>query len=356
MKQTAASSSVRVWLFRTAFVVAFVLWRYASINHFLGAAALCAVLDPARTYVRVYFYLMAIGDEDFLDFVPPASWIVNFAYPLTTFFPQKLQGLENLPKDGKFLLIGNHQTNIADTPFFYAAIYNATGIYVRPLVDNLHNLIPIEKQIVRTMGAIPANPQNCDRAMEAGLTLLIYPGGFIECFRDARVPNYTLMWKDRAGFARMAAKHGYTIVPFASVGFEDMVTQWFTIPCEYFFWMIGDSRSAGNSSKKDQHEVPVAHKFSKGYVAPPFTDCQMPIPAPWTFRPQSNYIVFGKPIDTTRFDATDKEQVFELRDIVRDAVEECIETGKKTQANDPERYTNVLEAIFGKRKADVKKE
>lgn len=34
---------------------------------------------------------------------------------------------------------------------------------------------------------------------------------------------YTLFWKERTGFARMAIQHGYSIVPVASVGLEEMI-------------------------------------------------------------------------------------------------------------------------------------
>jgi hypothetical protein len=32
------------------------------------------------------------------------------------------------------------------------------------------------------------------------------------------------MWRDRTGFVKISAQHGYKLVPFSSVGSEDMVS------------------------------------------------------------------------------------------------------------------------------------
>ena len=50
-----------------------------------------------------------------------------------------------------------------------------------------------------------------------------YPGGAHEVFKSKSVPKYGLQWKDRRGFARMAIKHGYAIVPCCCVGSEDFL-------------------------------------------------------------------------------------------------------------------------------------
>jgi 1-acyl-sn-glycerol-3-phosphate acyltransferase len=43
--------------------------------------------------------------------------------------------------------------------------------------------------------------------MEAGETLLVYPGGGREVTKG-RGTNYKLLWEGRTGFVRMAIKHG----------------------------------------------------------------------------------------------------------------------------------------------------
>jgi 1-acyl-sn-glycerol-3-phosphate acyltransferase len=52
-------------------------------------------------------------------------------------------------------------------------------------------------------------------------TILVFPGGSREV-NKRRGQQYQLLWRERIGFARLAIKHGYPIVPFAAVGADDM--------------------------------------------------------------------------------------------------------------------------------------
>jgi hypothetical protein len=56
--------------------------------------------------------------------------------------------------------------------------------------------------------------------MEAGEDLLVFPGGSHESLKPAS-QKYTLQWRERYGFVRMAAQHGYNITPFGQVGPDD---------------------------------------------------------------------------------------------------------------------------------------
>ncbi|KAJ3293261.1 hypothetical protein HDU79_000556 [Rhizoclosmatium sp. JEL0117] len=301
--------------------------------------------DTERTF---YDAFMALADFDDLSFKPPPNWLIYlFAKPWHILFPVKCEGLENIPKDGRFLLVGNHQNWVSDCILFLSFVYWETGHFI-------HGTIPIHKHIFRYAGGIFASPEKCSVMMDHNTPLLVYPGGAIENWKDERIPKYTLMWKDRAGFAKLAAKHGYTIVPFASVGFEDMAEIWFSIPAHYFLSFCGDHGRAElerrRSSRKSSHPDISKPRFSKGYIAPPVPDCRLPIYKPWTFRPQSNYIVFGPAIETRGVDLSDAESVFELRDHVRDAVEKGIRRGLDMQRNDTQRYTTlktVWSAIIG---------
>ena len=63
--------------------------------------------------------------------------------------------------------------------------------------------------------------ENCSRLLEAGEPVLVFPGGGREVMKH-KGEKYKLVWKERVGFARLAIQHGVPIVPFASVGVEDM--------------------------------------------------------------------------------------------------------------------------------------
>ena len=66
-------------------------------------------------------------------------------------------------------------------------------------------------------GAVLAHPDVCSALMEAGHDLLVFPGGAAEANKTAQ-ERYSLVWRERYGFVRMAAKHGYNITPFGMVG------------------------------------------------------------------------------------------------------------------------------------------
>ncbi|KAJ3293260.1 hypothetical protein HDU79_000555 [Rhizoclosmatium sp. JEL0117] len=373
-KKEGISQDTKNLIFRITFILSILLWRYGAFKHWLIVTLICAWADSDRNALHLYNEFMKWPHYDIRDYTPPNTLITKiFSAPLHYLFPMKCEGLENIPQNGRFLLVGNHQNMIMDSSSFVTSLYFWTGFWIRPMTDRSHYKIPFVKHYLQSVGCFEANPENCAKMMEAGKPLLVYPGGSAEVFKDERIPPYTLVWKDNAGFAKLAAKHGYTIIPFASVGFEDCMKIWFSIPAYYLFSLLGDKRgkseyekymasssSSSFSSVTSPIGSPVASPstmtdpafkaFSKGYVPPPVADTRIPIYAPWTLRPQANYVVFGKPIDASAYSPVDKESVFELRDVTRSAVLQCIERGKELQAADPDRFTDVLGGILGEKR------
>ncbi len=72
----------------------------------------------------------------------------------------------------------------------------------------------------RAHGVIDGTRENCASLMAAGESVLVFPGGAREVFKH-KGEKYRLVWGDRLGFARMAIRYGYAIVPFGAVGAED---------------------------------------------------------------------------------------------------------------------------------------
>ncbi|KAI9342665.1 hypothetical protein BDR26DRAFT_859343 [Obelidium mucronatum] len=348
------------FIFRFSLILSIFLWRYGSFSRWFIVTLICVATDPSKNANKLYKAFMAWPEYDIREYVPPSEWIMKpFMTPLNFLFPLKAEGVENIPADGRYIMVGNHQNMIMDTCSFFTFVYWSTGKWVRPMTDRAHYTIPFFKHYIQYVGGFAGTPENCEKMMEAGKPLLVYPGGASEVFKDERIAPYTLMWSDRAGFAKLAAKHNYTIIPFASVGFEDVMKIWFSIPAYWLFMLLGDKRGKSEYAKFKAAQVgsPVSSptsEFSKGYIPSPVPDSRIPVYAPWTFMPQSNYIVFGQPIDTTSFDASNKESVFDLRDVTRHAVQGCIDRAKEMQAADPERFTNVLAGIIGE-KPDGKK-
>jgi 1-acyl-sn-glycerol-3-phosphate acyltransferase len=131
-------------------------------------------------------------------------------------------GLEHLPRDRPALLAGNHTTfAVFDAPLLLLAIYEARGIFPRTVGDRLHFHVPGWRRLLAEFGVVEGTPANVRALMRAGEWIVVFPGGAREVFKR-RDEKYALLWGERTGFVRLAIEHGYPIVPFASVGAEDL--------------------------------------------------------------------------------------------------------------------------------------
>jgi hypothetical protein len=61
-------------------------------------------------------------------------------------------------------------------------------------------------------GAVKATPRNCFKLIEAGESVLLYPGGAREVAKRRGEAN-TLIWKEETDFVRLAMRHGYALNP-----------------------------------------------------------------------------------------------------------------------------------------------
>jgi 1-acyl-sn-glycerol-3-phosphate acyltransferase len=141
---------------------------------------------------------------------------------------------------------------------------------------------------------------------------MVYPGGGREvCKRKGEA--YTLLWKKRAGFVRLAIRYGYKIVPSASVGGDNA------------FSILYDANDILNSALgKRLFKINALKKLTRdGEAIPPVVRGIGPSLFP---RPERLYYSFGEPVDTAPWAGGDKEEatVFEVRGIVEDAMKSQI--------------------------------
>jgi 1-acyl-sn-glycerol-3-phosphate acyltransferase len=155
--------------------------------------------------------------------------------------------------------------------------------------------------------------------MHAGKSILVFPGGGREVFKR-KGEKYQLLWEKRAGFARLAAEHRYTMVPFASVGAEDC------------FDIVSD----GNDLMRSPLGPLIERLNPRPDLIPPLVRGIGPSLFP---RPERFYFHFGEPVATDHLDghAEDEEAVFALREQVRRSVEAGIEFLLAERENDPDR-------------------
>jgi 1-acyl-sn-glycerol-3-phosphate acyltransferase len=240
--------------------------------------------------------------------------------PLRALLSPVSAGLESVPPEGPVLFAGNHSVyGLLDVPMLGLEIYEKSGRFVRGLGDHLHFQIPGWGAFLRWFGAVPGTRENCARLLRANEPVLVFPGGGREVFKR-KGEKYKLIWKERIGFARLAIEHEAPIVPFASVGVEDM------------FEILSDGddllRRLGVTGKD---------WFRNGEVIPPLSRGKGIASLP---RIERQYFLFGRPIDTTRFDgrSDDRDACLALRREVQIAVETQISRLREVRSADPERY------------------
>jgi 1-acyl-sn-glycerol-3-phosphate acyltransferase len=141
--------------------------------------------------------------------------------PWRAFTRPVFHGLDRIPTTRPLLFVGNHTVwGVLDTPLLFAELWEKKGILLRALGDHVHFTVPVWGTLLRRFGVVDGTRENCARLMEAGESVLVFPGGGREVAKR-RGEQYQLFWKERVGFARMALTHGATIVPFAALGVED---------------------------------------------------------------------------------------------------------------------------------------
>jgi len=248
--------------------------------------------------------------QEMLKWVPPsvASMERVFGLYQMLLIPE-VHGAERIPAlphgNQPLLFVCNHALGGIEMPIFILQIYKKTGIFVRGLSDHIHFAVPVWENILRYFGAIDGTREHCEFLMSERHPLLVYPGGGQEVFKKKTDKPYSLLWKERTGFAKLAISHNYTIIPCCTVGTEDMLGILQDVPVGWF--------------RKD---------FSIPIITPPPPN-----------KVQKIYIWFGDPISTEKYGKnTDQKNAEELRDVTRDAILRGISEMQERQKQDPERF------------------
>ena len=134
-----------------------------------------------------------------------------------------VEGLDQLPRDGRFLLVGNHTTagwvEVVTIPYF---VHRELGTRVRGLATRqLGDMGGLTREVLEAAGAVVGDPETGAELMRRGETVLVFPGGGRDMLKFKGEEN-TLLWEGRSGFARLAVAHDYPIVPVGLLGGDDV--------------------------------------------------------------------------------------------------------------------------------------
>ena len=245
--------------------------------------------------------------------------------PLVDVYRPYVRGLDLLPPDGRFLLVGNHTQFIGGEvlliPHF---VRRAIGARVRTLADRRFGERPgFGRDLMTAYGGVVGEREAARELMRHNETILVFPGGGREIAKF-KGEEYQLNWAGRSGFARIAAKHDYPIVPVGLVGGDDVYKSLFTRDS------LGGRLSLAVSTRLTGTSD-MAMPLMRG-VGPTL------IP-----RPQRMYLQFGQPLTTTKpKDMSDDQWVESLKALTRRSLEAILSELLATRAEDPFRELSPL--------------
>src|SRR5438067_2763829 len=143
-----------------------------------------------------------------------------------SYFNPEVRGLDQLPKRGPFLIVGNHSgaATPPDMPVLMTAWWRQRGVE-EPVYGLFHSMffgLPGVGEAMKKAGGMEANPEAAEHALRAGGSVLVYPGGDHEVFRPW-TERHQIDFNGRTGFIRLALRTGVPIVPAVSCGAHNSV-------------------------------------------------------------------------------------------------------------------------------------
>lgn len=247
--------------------------------------------------------------EQALQVEKPSGMELQLSYQvIKRLFKPIVFGADNIP-DRPCLFVGNHSLFALDGWVIGPLFVKELDRFPRGLGDKFLFANPRVAEFVLKRGAVMGHPDVCSAMMKAGEDLMVFPGGAHEAVKPAS-QKYELQWKERYGFVKLAAKHGYTIMPFGLVG-----------PDEFYGHLMEGQDLPDSPLGKIFKRMGLLTEDTRSDILPP-----IPVGAlgSWLPKPQRCYLGFGDPIDLSTYKGrvpTKKQQ-----QTIRNEVAEQIET------------------------------
>lgn len=235
-----------------------------------------------------------------------------------------VDGLENLPPDGRFLLVGNHTQFGSEVFLIPDMVRRSVGTRVRPLADrNFGRLRGLPADLMAAFGGVIGAPETVRELMRHDETILVFPGGGREIAKF-KGEEYALRWQGRSGFARVSVANGYPIVPVGLVGGDDVYRSLTTRDSAYAKFSAALSRRLNG---RPDMVMPLLRGIGPTLIP----------------RPQRMYLRFGAPIDTTTPLGVENEQWVDIvKERTRRQLEIILSELLRLREKDPYRGLNPL--------------
>ncbi len=152
--------------------------------------------------------------------------LVGLGARYTSFFSPEVRGIENLPRDGPVVVVGNHSGlfYMPDVWITWLAMAGRRGIDqpVYGLAYDLLFAVPGVEALLRRLGAIPAGNKQAEAALAQGALVMVYPGGDYEACRPWSARD-RVDFAGRHGFVKLALRTGVPVVPVVAHGAQHIV-------------------------------------------------------------------------------------------------------------------------------------
>jgi 1-acyl-sn-glycerol-3-phosphate acyltransferase len=253
-----------------------------------------------------------------------AETVADRVGPLVDLSRPYVDGLDNLPADGRFLLVGNHTQGGIESMLIPYLVRREIGMRVRPLADRgIGRMRGPVGDVFAACGVVVGAPETARELMRHDEPILVFPGGGREIPKFKGEEN-TLRWQGRAGFARLSVENDYPIVPVGLIGGDDMYRSLTTR--EGLWGRLSQGISEKLSGRTDM-AMPLLHGIGPTLIP----------------RPQRMYLRFGAPITTTKpARVSEAEWVDTVKQNTQESLEQVLADLLVVRADDPYRELNPL--------------
>jgi 1-acyl-sn-glycerol-3-phosphate acyltransferase len=140
------------------------------------------------------------------------------------YFRVEAYGLENIPKSGSVLIIGNHsgQLPIDAILLGYALITNKHAPRVpKGMYERFVPQVPFISMLFSQWGGTLGDPENCEKMLQNGEAVIVFPEG-AKGISKPTSKKYQLQ-RFGNGYIHMAVKNKTPIIPVGIVGCEEIL-------------------------------------------------------------------------------------------------------------------------------------
>ncbi len=147
--------------------------------------------------------------------------VVRWIEPIVRrYFRTDVRGVENFPNQ-QTLIVANHDGGMLPLDgLILGAAWHRHFNFTRPLGVLVHDMVMRLVRDVNRIGAVLADSKHLEAVLDAGHSVLIYPGGSRETFRSFFERKQVTLG-NRTGFVKHALRRRLPITPVVSVGLHE---------------------------------------------------------------------------------------------------------------------------------------